>query len=230
MKTVQVLVSRFDLSKGEREARYEVAPGEQVSILDLLRMIVEGHDPTLSFRSSCRVGVCGTCAVVVDGREAFACQTAAPPPVEAIRGRAESLLGAPGGNEDPHSLRGELEDAMWEGAGVMRTRAGLARTIEKLYRLEGRLPSVRPAGSREFSLPWNEALDMENLLVVAAALCHSALARTESRGAHHRRDHRRRDDEAWLRNVIVSADGAGGVSISTTPVRFPYLAHPGGGL
>ena len=85
MKTVQVLVSRFDRSKGEHEARYEVALGQQASILDLLRMIVEGSDPTLSFRSSCRVGMCGTCAVVVDGREALACQTAAPPPGHTVR-------------------------------------------------------------------------------------------------------------------------------------------------
>ena len=79
MKTVHVLVSRSDLSEGQHVARYEVAPGAQVSILDLLRLIVEHDDPTLSFRSSCRVGMCGTCAVVVDGREALACQTPAPP-------------------------------------------------------------------------------------------------------------------------------------------------------
>lgn len=85
MTTVQVLVTRFDPSEGAHEARYEVVPGAQVSILDLFRMIVERHDPTFSFRSSCRVGMCGTCAVVVDGREALACQTPAPPPGSTVR-------------------------------------------------------------------------------------------------------------------------------------------------
>ena len=146
---------------------------------------------------------------------------------ESIRARAESFLGELGGNEDPHSLRRELEQAMWEGAGVVRTHQSLVRTLEKLHQLQGRLPSVRPAGSREFSLAWNEALDMESLLVVASVLCHSALARTESRGAHHRSDHPRRDDEAWLRNVVVSSDGAEGVSVATVAVRFPYVAPPG---
>ena len=79
MNTVKVQVARFDHSKGEHEATYEVEPGGQVSILDLLRMIVERHDPTLSFRSACRVGMCGTCAVLADGREVLACQTPAPP-------------------------------------------------------------------------------------------------------------------------------------------------------
>ena len=49
----------------------------QASVLDVLRSIVADHDPTLSFRSSCRVGMCGTCAIVIDGREGLACQTSA---------------------------------------------------------------------------------------------------------------------------------------------------------
>lgn len=87
MKTVRVRVSRFNLTRGEHEATYEVLPGTQGSILDLLRMIVQRHDPTLSFRSSCRVGMCGTCAVVVDGREVLACQTPAPPVGNTVRVR-----------------------------------------------------------------------------------------------------------------------------------------------
>ncbi len=147
-----------------------------------------------------------------------------PAEAESIRRRAESLLGEPGGNENPHDLRQELEEAMWEGAGVVCTKQGLDRTIEKLYTTQARLSSVRSAGGREYNLAWNEALDMESLLVVAAALCHSAVARTESRGAHHRADYPYRDDEGWLRNVIVSLHGASGMSVSTAPVEFPYLA------
>lgn len=153
---------------------------------------------------------------------------AAPAQAESIRRRAESLLGEPGGTENPYELRRELEETMWEGAGVVRTRQGLDRTIEKLHTSRARLPSVRPSGSREYSLAWNEALDMENLLVVAEALCHSAVARTESRGAHHRSDYPYRDDERWLRNVIVSVHGTGGMSVSTAPVEFPYLAPSSG--
>ena len=147
-----------------------------------------------------------------------------PAEAESIRRRAESLLGEPGGTENPHDLRRELEEAMWEGAGVVRTRQGLDRTLGTLHTSRARLLSVRPSGSREYSLAWNEALDMENLLVVAEALCHSAVARTESRGAHHRADYPYRDDEGWLRNVIVSLHGTSGMSVSTAPVEFPYLA------
>ena len=85
MRSVNVLVTRFDPANGRHEASYDVVPGTQVSILDLLRLIVQDDDPTLSFRSSCRVGMCGTCAVVVDGREALACQTPAPPAGNTVR-------------------------------------------------------------------------------------------------------------------------------------------------
>ena len=80
MKTITVRVARFDHSIGRHESTYEVEPSAGSSILDLLRTITHSHDPTLSFRFSCRVGMCGTCALVVDGREALACQTPAPPP------------------------------------------------------------------------------------------------------------------------------------------------------
>ena len=60
-------------------------PGTQFSILDLLRMIVQRHDPTLSFRFSCRVGMCGTCTLMIDGREVLACQTPAPPVGGSVR-------------------------------------------------------------------------------------------------------------------------------------------------
>ena len=37
--------------------------------------IQRGSDPTLAFRYACRVGMCGSCAVGVNGRERWACRT-----------------------------------------------------------------------------------------------------------------------------------------------------------
>ena len=146
---------------------------------------------------------------------------------ESIRRRVEVLMGEPGRTENPHRMRKILEEAMWMGAGVVRHRQGLDRTLETLSHLERRLPEVRPSGGRRYSIGWNEAMDVENLLVVAASLCHSALHRTESRGAHHRSDHPHRDDRRWLRNVIVSPDASGGMAVSSVPVEFPFLAPSG---
>jgi len=45
-------------------------------VLDLLLHARQHDDPRLAFRFSCRVGMCGSCAVNVNGREMLACQTA----------------------------------------------------------------------------------------------------------------------------------------------------------
>ena len=64
-------------SRGERERwqAFEVDAGPDTTVLDALVDIQRRRDPTLAFRYACRVGMCGSCAVVVDGRERWACRT-----------------------------------------------------------------------------------------------------------------------------------------------------------
>ena len=45
-------------------------------ILDALIHIKDDIDPTLTFRRSCREGICGSCAMNMDGRNGLACTTA----------------------------------------------------------------------------------------------------------------------------------------------------------
>src|ERR1700751_4675057 len=42
-------------------------------VLDALIWIKDNVDPTLTFRRSCREGVCGSCAMNIDGRNTLAC-------------------------------------------------------------------------------------------------------------------------------------------------------------
>ncbi|TGZ54923.1 Succinate dehydrogenase [ubiquinone] iron-sulfur subunit, mitochondrial [Temnothorax longispinosus] len=46
-------------------------------VLDVLTFIKAQHDPTLSFRRSCREGICGCCAMNIDGVNTLACITKA---------------------------------------------------------------------------------------------------------------------------------------------------------
>lgn len=50
-------------------------PAGRSTVLDALIWARRHTDPTLAFRSACRVGMCGTCGVRVDGRETLACRT-----------------------------------------------------------------------------------------------------------------------------------------------------------
>jgi len=56
-------------------SRFEVpVPTAGSRVLDALLYVRERLDPTLGFRYACRAGMCGSCAVVVNGKEALACQ------------------------------------------------------------------------------------------------------------------------------------------------------------
>ena len=69
-RSVRVLRS----ATGEYQS-YSVEIYPKMSVLDALFQIQRDHDRTLAFRCSCRLGMCGTCAVIVNGREGLACQT-----------------------------------------------------------------------------------------------------------------------------------------------------------
>src|SRR3954463_5665685 len=44
------------------------------TILDVVTEIQREQDPTLSYRFACRVGMCGSCAMVVNGRPRWTCR------------------------------------------------------------------------------------------------------------------------------------------------------------
>ncbi len=75
--TIAVSVQRSapDASGAARFETHTVQLGEQASILDALFALQRGPVPDLAFRFSCRVGMCGSCAMVVNGRERLTCST-----------------------------------------------------------------------------------------------------------------------------------------------------------
>lgn len=54
---------------------YEVPTRKGMTILDALIFVKENLDPTLSVRYSCRMAICGSCGVRVNGVERLACDT-----------------------------------------------------------------------------------------------------------------------------------------------------------
>ena len=66
---------RWSPGDAERWQEYTVDPGADTTVLDALVEIQRGQDPGLAFRYACRVGMCGSCGVVVNGRERWACRT-----------------------------------------------------------------------------------------------------------------------------------------------------------
>jgi len=73
--SVTLRVFRGSSDEVERFAEYRVAAAADTTVLDALVEIQRAQDPTLAFRYACRVGMCGSCAMVVNGRERWACRT-----------------------------------------------------------------------------------------------------------------------------------------------------------
>jgi succinate dehydrogenase / fumarate reductase iron-sulfur subunit/fumarate reductase iron-sulfur subunit len=70
-------------SPGSR-TQFDVEAHDPVTVLDLLSRIQREQDPSLGFRYSCRVAMCGTCALGVDGRSTLACRSVIPPGVNEV--------------------------------------------------------------------------------------------------------------------------------------------------
>src|SRR5438132_13413445 len=73
--TVQVRRSAVEVGQKPRVETHQVEMAEKASILDTLFALQRGPCPDLAFRFSCRVGMCGSCAMVVNGRERLTCST-----------------------------------------------------------------------------------------------------------------------------------------------------------
>jgi len=81
-ETVRVTIRRTD---PDAPGTFDVARIEPMMVLDALLAVQKDHDPSLGFRFSCRVAMCGTCAVRVDGQSVLACQARVRPETKALR-------------------------------------------------------------------------------------------------------------------------------------------------
>ncbi|MCL4792093.1 MAG: succinate dehydrogenase iron-sulfur subunit [Gammaproteobacteria bacterium] len=83
MRNFQVYRYDPDTGKNPRVDTYSVDLGRcGPMVLDALIKIKNEVDPTLTFRRSCREGICGSCAMNIDGLNTLACTQA----IEDIRG------------------------------------------------------------------------------------------------------------------------------------------------
>ena len=65
---------RGDSASGQFED-FRVPAQENQTILDVVSWIQQHRDPTLSYRYACRVGMCGSCAMMVNGVPRWTCRT-----------------------------------------------------------------------------------------------------------------------------------------------------------
>ena len=71
---LDISVWRGDCSGGKFEG-FQVPHQESQTILDVVVWIPQNIDPSLAYRYACRVGMCGSCAMMVNGQPRWTCRT-----------------------------------------------------------------------------------------------------------------------------------------------------------
>jgi len=133
----------------------------------------------------------------------------------------EKFLRRRGGRERVASLREEMQATMEEAAGIYRTGAALRQAAEKLHRLQERFHELRlDDNSHTFNTELTAALELAYMLDVAESIVASALARTESRGAHQRTDFPARNDAQFLAHSLVYRQPDGRPRVEYLPVTI----------
>lgn len=77
MKTYKITIFRYNPEQDTEPhpERYTIEAKEGWTVLDALNEIKWHQDGTLSYRRSCRHGICGSCAMTIDGVNRLACET-----------------------------------------------------------------------------------------------------------------------------------------------------------
>jgi succinate dehydrogenase / fumarate reductase flavoprotein subunit len=106
-----------------------------------------------------------------------------------------------GGNKPAEVFLKELGKIMWEKCGMARNEAGLKKALEEIPPLRERFwKEVSVLGSgKDLNMMLENAGRTADFLEFAEIMCHDALLRKESCGAHFRTEYQTDEGEA-LRN------------------------------
>jgi succinate dehydrogenase / fumarate reductase flavoprotein subunit len=130
------------------------------------------------------------------------------------------LLEASGGDSIA-DIRDQLQEQMFDLAGVVRVEEGVRKMQELLGGLRERYGrAVVQDKGKVYNTDLMEAWELGALLDCADTLVAAALARDESRGGHYREDHPLRDDDHWLRHSLASREPDGSVRLEYKPVKM----------
>ncbi len=124
--------------------------------------------------------------------------------LEAERGKLDTLL-RHGGREQADALKAEMQQVMTDKVGIFRTGADLQQAVDKLQELLVRSRDIGMRSRRDGPNPeLVTAYRVQKMIKIALCVARGALTRTESRGAHFREDHPRRNDAEWLKRTLAT--------------------------
>ena len=78
MTEIEIGNLQVSIWRGKAKGRfvgYQVPARENQTVLDVVTWVQRHREPSLAYRFACRVGVCGSCAMTVNGRPRWTCRT-----------------------------------------------------------------------------------------------------------------------------------------------------------
>ena len=119
----------------------------------------------------------------------------------------DTLLDGPG-TEDAVALRVAMQEIMTAKVGIFRRGEDLAAAVDELQVLLQRSRNIGVKYKARGANPeLVAAYRVRKMLKLALCVSYGALTRTESRGAHFRQDHPRRNDAEWLKRTLATWKG-----------------------
>ncbi len=110
----------------------------------------------------------------------------------------------------------QVQNMSWTHAGPIRNAKSLREGLSRVSEMEGRLGDLEKAGK---SLQLHE---LKGSILLSKAIMRASLEREESRGAFYREDFPERDDEHWLKNILLTLDReTGDFIVSHRPIKGP---------
>jgi fumarate reductase (CoM/CoB) subunit A len=139
-----------------------------------------------------------------------------PTDIDKEIGRIEGLFKT-GTGVRPFELKTAVQNVMWEKLGPVRDGFGMEAAVDTFDQIAKEQVSSMVIGCRDqiYNRDKMEAIEVAFMAKTAALVARSALERKESRGSQYRTDYPERDDEKWLRNIIIKKSGNEDVELRT---------------
>lgn len=139
--------------------------------------------------------------------------------LDTVRRELDQLLHTQA-KEDLGTIRDEMKETMTYKVGVYRDAENLGLALKKIKELQDRFTRVRVDDKRKnFNTNLIEARELSHMLEYSELIVAGAIARTESRGAHARKDYPNRDDANWLKHTMAFKT-KDGFELRYKPVRM----------
>jgi len=139
----------------------------------------------------------------------------------------DEILGSEGSERVP-LIRDEMRSIMNAKVWIFRRGDQLEDALKEIRVLRQRFKNIKVEDKgTPFNTGLTSALQLDYMLDLAEVTITGALARTESRGAHSRLDHTKRDDENWLKHTLAyhTKEGPRLEYIPVTITKWPPVAR-----